>query len=59
MEIRKCWRTNQSQQDTALSKDPFQSRKSTNEVAPVASKLWKAFVRLGTWGTRDELFPSS
>ena len=30
-----------------------------DEVAPVASKLWKAFVRLGTWGTRDELFPSS
>ena len=29
-----------------------------DEVAPVAGKLWKALVRLGTWGTRDELFPN-
>jgi hypothetical protein len=28
-----------------------------DEVAPVASNLWKGVVRLLTWGTRDELFP--
>jgi len=30
-----------------------------DEVAPVAKDLWKGVVRLLTWGTRDELFPSS
>jgi hypothetical protein len=30
-----------------------------DEVAPVASKLWKGVVRVLTWGTRDELFPDA